>query len=84
MTSVKQIVINLDEKHDAHVVPNPDDLIYLKEYDRIKELLKRSLVSAKEYTEKKENGESDLLRVRKHDSRPTADARRPFVRASPA
>jgi hypothetical protein len=45
----KQIVINLNDDRDAYVVEDSKNIIHVDEYERIKQLLKESLIDAKRY-----------------------------------
>lgn len=65
---MKEIVINVDEERDAYVVSDPDNLIYLKEYEQIKELLRESINSAKKYVNRKEDDGNNFRLVHKHDT----------------
>lgn len=67
-----EAVFDLNEQRDAYVVSEPSKLIHQYEYERIKELLKESLLASKRYVDgianNKTNKREELLSVRKHDT----------------
>lgn len=56
------------EQRDAYIVPEPKNLIHLSEYERIRELLRESLIASKDYLQKVEQSGKELLVVRRHDT----------------